>query len=128
MCETSGRAFQADLPGLNEIFDDESTTAQAPDQFLPAMEKLDTVRLTMKTSGHDRWERAGTVVRFAQAITRRHRIGIGLQIRRLFVLAEVDPAEREDACHLLIDAGDVRHIAGAHRLEHDFKARGREHR
>ena len=73
-------------------------------------------------------KRAGAIVRLDQLVAAGRRRRVGLQAGRRFVLADVQPAGPRDAGDLAIDGPDLRHVAGADRMNHQVEAGRGKHR
>src|SRR5262245_49623802 len=102
MLERAWCALRLGMPRLGDVLDHETGPAEAAQQLLPAVQKLQRARLAVQAAG-DLRQRALAVIRLDQLVPARPGLHVSLQARGLLVLADVEPAGHRYAGHLAID-------------------------
>ena len=113
---------------LGEILDHEAGAAQSADKFLPAMHELERAFLSMLELAMQRWHRPLGIIILGDGVAIRERRRRSLEVGRLFVLAEVLPADAQHAGDLVVNFCEIRHVASADRLGDEVERRVGEHR
>ena len=127
VAEVAGGFAGFGVQGFDHVFQHKAAAAEVAQDFFPAVQVFERSFLAVRAAD-DRWQGAGAIVGLRQLITPRGPLNLRLQARRALVLADVKAAAAGDAGDLPIDGGNLRHIAGADRMDDDVELSRGQHR